>query len=117
MAALDDILKKNNGKLPEDKLMAYLEGRLPADEQHEIELWMAQDGMEADALEGLNALPAQETKQLVDSLNYKLRKELGTKKRKHEAIKTNLWSWLAIIVILLLCIVAYVVIYTVLKKL
>jgi hypothetical protein len=99
MSELKDIWNSGDGKLPEDKLIAYLEGRLPAEE-----------GMEADALEGLQGLPAAEAKQMVAKANYDLHKTLSARKRQRKrAIKDNPWAWLAIVVILLLCVVAYVV--------
>ena len=116
MSELNNILKNNNDKLPDDKLLAYLEGRLSADEQHELEQWLAEEGMEGDAIEGLQTLSAEETRKTVDSLNYGLRKEINNKKRRYKRIKDNRWSWLAIIVILLMCVLAYIVIYIVLKN-
>jgi hypothetical protein len=116
VSELKDILKNNNGKLPDDKLLAYLEGRLSADEQRDVELWLAEESMEGDAIEGLQALSVHETRKTVDSLNYGLKKEMHNKKRRHKQIKDNPWSWLAIIVILLMCVLAYIVIYMVLKN-
>ncbi len=116
MSELNEILKSNNGKLPDDKLLAYLEGRLNPEEQHEVEQWLAEEGMEGDAVEGLQTLSPEETRKTVDSLNYGLRKELLGKKKKRRDIKDNPWSWLAIIVILLMSALAYIVIYMVLKK-
>lgn len=110
MSERKDIWNSGGGKLPEDKLIAYLEGRLPADEQHAVEQWLAEEGMEADALEGLQSLPAAEAKQMVSKANYHLHKTLSARKRqRRRAIKDNPWAWLAIVVILLLCAVAYVV--------
>jgi hypothetical protein len=112
MSNLKDILNANNGKLPDDILLAYMEGKLPAAEQHEIEKWLADTGMESDALEGLQQLPAADTKAIVDRLNYNLGKELSkNKKRRTKAIKSTPWGWAAIVIILMLCIAAYLVLY------
>ena len=112
MTELNSIWNSGKGKLPEDKLMAYLQGKLPPEEQHEVEAWLAEEGMEADALEGLKELPASETSQLVNKLNYQLRAELNKKpRRRSTAIAENKWTWLAIIIILLLCIAGYVVLH------
>jgi anti-sigma factor RsiW len=110
MSELNDIWKNGKGKLPEDKLMAYIEGKLSAEQQREVEAWLAEEGMESDAVEGLKELPASETKLLVNSLNFDLRHKLGKKKRKHGAIKENQWAWLAIILVVLLAVLAYVII-------
>ena len=62
MSELDDILKNGNkGKLPEEMLMAYLEGRLNPEQQREVEAWLAAEGMESDGVDGLKELPAAET--------------------------------------------------------
>jgi hypothetical protein len=117
MSALDDILSNDyKGKLPEELLQAYLEGRLDPAQQHELEAWLAEEGMESDAVEGLKALPPQETKQLVDRLNYNLHHELGKKKRRRKAIADNQWAWVAILIVLMLCVLGFVVVKMVNKK-
>lgn len=111
MSELDDILNNDNkGKLPEELLQAYLEGRLSPEQQREVETWLSEEGMESDAVEGLKELPARDTKQLVDRLNYNLHHELAKKKRRHSTIKDNQWAWLAILVVLMLCVLGFVVI-------
>ena len=104
-----DIWKNGEGRLPEDKLMAYLEGRLTPEEQHEVEAWLSAEGMEADALEGLKELPASETKQLVNYINRNLHNRLGKNKRRHKPIANNQWAWIAVLIVLLLCVLGYVV--------
>jgi hypothetical protein len=116
MADIKDIWNDGEGKLPEDKLMAYLEGRLSPEEQHEVETWLAAEGMEADALEGLKAMPATETRQLVNRLNQNLHHNLKKKKRHRKQIVDNQWAWLAVLIVLLLVIVGYMVLRVVNKK-
>lgn len=112
MSELNDILSGGGkGKLPEEKLMAYLEGKLGPDEQREVEEWLSGEGMESDALEGLQALEPEETKRAVGKINYELRKGLGARnKRRTKHIRDNKWSWLAILIILMLVIVCYIAI-------
>ncbi len=114
MSELNDILSpggNGKGKLPDEKLMAYLEGKLSPEEQHEVEEWLSGEGMESDALEGLQALAPEETKKAVGKINYDLRKELGSRnKRRTKHIKDNKWSWLAIVIVLMLAIVCYIAI-------
>ena len=105
-----------NKKLPDDLLIAYLEGRLSPQEQHEVELWLSAEGLESDALEGLKQLSASDTKQSVAVINYQLHKTLNSNKRKRRFIVTNSWAWLAVAIILLLTILAYIVIYMMIKK-
>lgn len=117
MADEKDILKKEDGKLPEDKLMAYFEGKLSPEEQHEVEHWLAEEGMEADALEGLQAIPVNEAKAASLSINHQLSKELSKKKRKRKTsvIKTNSWAWVAVVIILLLAILAFTILRMIIR--
>ena len=110
MSEAKDIWSNNEGRLPEDRLMAYLEGKLSPEEQHEVERWLAEEGMESDALEGLKTLEPGETKKIAHRLNYNLRNELAGKKRRSKQIADNQWSWLAVLIILLLAVAAYMVI-------
>jgi anti-sigma factor RsiW len=98
------------GKLPEEKLIAYLEGKLPAGEQHEVERWLADEGMECDAVEGLRALQPGQTKHSVDRLNHNLRKTLLARKRKRRTSRSDQQTWIAILIILLLVAIAYIII-------
>jgi anti-sigma factor RsiW len=117
MSELDNILSDDHGRLPEDKLMAYLEGRLSPEEQHEVEAWLAEEGMESDALEGLQQLAPGDAKQSAARLNNELRKMItGKKERRKKQIRNTPWSWTAILVILLLAILAYMVLHLMLKK-
>jgi len=108
--SFDEAANDKSKKLSEDKLQAYLEGRLSAEEQHELELWLSEEGMESDALEGLKQIKPEETKQSVGKINHQLRKHLTGKKRKRkEPIKENKWAWVAVLLILLLIVLAFVV--------
>ena len=97
-------------KLSEDRLMAWLEGNLSAAEQHEVELWLAEEGMEGDAMEGLKELNPAETKHIVGKLNHNLRKAIVSKKRKRRPLETNQFTLIAIAIVLLLIVLAYIVI-------
>jgi anti-sigma factor RsiW len=101
---------KKSGQLSEDKLLAYLEGRLSPAEQHEVELWIAEEGMESDALEGLKEMPPEETKHTVNRLNHQLRKSIVSKKRTRRSNKQDNIVWIAVLIILLLTVLAFVVI-------
>lgn len=102
---------RQNGNVPEDKLMAYLEGRLSPDEQREIEAMLGEDGMESDALEGLHEISAQDARAAAGRINYKLQHELKAKKyRNKRQFADNKWAWMAVIIILLLCVMGYWVI-------
>ena len=118
MSDLKDILGNDpQGKLPEDKLMAYLEGRLSAEEQREVESLLSQEGFESDAVEGLKSINTADTKAAVDQLNHNLRKELLSRRpKRRRQIKDNPWALLAIGLTLLLVILAYFVIKMVIKQ-
>jgi hypothetical protein len=97
-------------RLKEEKLLAYLEGILPPEEQHEVETWLADEGMESDAVDGLQELANTERTQSINSLNNRLRKTIGRKTRKTRKLKTDVNLLAAVLIILLLIIVAYCVI-------
>lgn len=111
MADQQDISQHGQGRLPEDKLMAYLEGRLSPAEQREVEALLAEEGMESDALEGLQQLPADKTRGMAERINYRLQHDL--KKNRHRGRKgftDNKWGWVAVLVILTLAALAYIII-------
>lgn len=110
MADQQDISQHGKGRLPEEKLMAYLEGKLSPAEQREVEALLAEEGMESDALEGLQQLPADKTRHMAERINYRLQHDL--KKNRHRGRKLfsdNKWGWVAVLLILVLVVLAYMV--------
>lgn len=110
MADQQDISQYGKGRLPEDKLMAYLQGKLSPAEQREVEALLAEEGMESDALEGLQQLPADKTRRMAERINYRLQHDL--KKNRHRGKKLfsdNIWGWMAVMVVLILIVLGYVV--------
>jgi len=101
---------EGKSKLSEEKLIAYVEGKLSASEQHEIELWLSDEGMESDAIEGLRTMKPGETIHTVNKLKHDLRKKITGKKRRRRQLSTDHFTWMAIAIILLLVVVAYIVI-------
>lgn len=102
--------QEGSRRLSEDKLMAYLEGKLSPTEQHEVEQWLADEGMESDAMEGLRSMDLNETKHTVARLNRKLHQSIANKKRPRRQSLSNQFSWLAILIVLLLVIIAYIIV-------
>ncbi len=102
----------NPGNLPEDKLLAYLGGTLTGDELHKVELMLAGEGMESDALEGLQGFDAMEAKAVARKLNNQLQQSLKKKKRRsrREMVEQR-WAWIAVAIILLITVVAFIVIW------
>jgi len=97
-------------KLSDEKLQAYLSGQLSPEEQREVELLLAEEGMESDAVEGLQHLGTEDAKQSVNNINRQLRFQLSKKKRRRKQYSGDTkWGVVAILVVLLLCILGFVV--------
>lgn len=96
--------------LSEDRLLAYIEGRLSAEEQHDVERWLADEGMESDAQEGLKALNAGERKGSIDKANSLLRRRIARMKRRRKGLSSDMYVMVAIVFILLVIAAAFLVI-------
>ena len=111
------ILSNSNKDIDNQQLMEYLHGKLSAMDKHDVEKMMADSELMNDAIEGLQGVKDKKDIQLyVDQLNASLQKSLQKKKHRREKrkFKDNPWSYLAILVIVLLCIAAYFIIRRVL---
>lgn len=73
---LTDILSNNGQPVSDRQLMDYLNGKLTDAERHELEKLMAADGMNDDALEGLELI---ENKQQIAQHHAEINKALGDK--------------------------------------
>jgi ferric-dicitrate binding protein FerR (iron transport regulator) len=103
--------RHSGGNTPtEQELLDYLEGKLSPDRQHDLEQWLHTDGMEGDALEGLRTVSAAAARSSVHVLNKKLGSQIIRSKRKRKYLKNNWTALLAILVVLLLVVLAFVVI-------
>ena len=111
MSGLNEIWKDSKGNLPEEKLLAYLNGKVSAEEQHEVERLLSDENMGSDALEGLKALSPENTERSVNKLNKQLHQLTYKRKRRTWSFTNHKWSWLAILIILLLGILGYLVLY------
>jgi hypothetical protein len=90
--------------------MDYISGKLSGKDKHEVEQWMIDNNFESEAMEGLQTLTDKKDLQAyVDQLNKELNNYLHQKKlrRDKRKIKEIPWSYLAIVLILMLIIVAY----------
>ena len=115
---LKDILSNLNPDIDQATLLLYLQGKLSAEEQHEVEKQMIDNEFEADAIEGLQSFKDKRNlSSLVDQLNADLKKKTEKKKRFREKLKLKLDPWLivAIILILLIAIIGYVVVHKAMK--
>jgi anti-sigma factor RsiW len=97
--------------LSDEQLMAYLEGRLPEAERHAVEALLAGEGMESDAVEGLQALGPAEAQGMKRKVNAELQRTLGKKKLRRRGIGEQQWSLVAVMVVLVLLVVCYLVFF------
>ncbi len=111
---LKDILSNLNPEVDQETLLQYLQGKLSAEQQHEVEKQLMDSDFEADALEGLQDFKDKKNiSLLVDQLHADLKKRTEKKKRFKQKLKLELDSSLilAIIIILLLIVVSYMIIH------
>jgi hypothetical protein len=111
---LKDILSNLNPEVDQETLLLYLQGKLTAEQQHEVEKKMLEDDFESDAMEGLEKI--KDKKQLsflVEQLQRDLKKKTEKKKRFREKLQLKLDPWLIILIvlILLLVIISYILIH------
>ncbi|HEY4060528.1 MAG TPA: hypothetical protein VGM30_01440 [Puia sp.] len=108
-----NILSNSNKDIDNQQLMDYLSGQLSEEQRHAVERSMADSEFINDAIEGLQNIPDKKDVQVyVEELNAALQK--STQKKKQRRLKRRLkdqpWAYLAVILILLLCIIAYLVV-------
>jgi anti-sigma factor RsiW len=102
--------------LTDERLQAYLNGSLTPEQQHEVELLLSAEGMESDAVEGLQEMNTNETQHIVHRINRQLKKDLKHQRKNKRTIKGMEWSWIAVFTVLLLGIVAYLILHLMLKR-
>jgi len=110
-----NILANSNKDIDNQQLMDYLSGKLSGEALHELERSMAGDEFLNDAVEGLQQVKNPRNMQsYVEELNAAMQKSLEKKKKRRHRLRNRLkdepWTYIAIVVVVALCIVAYVVI-------
>lgn len=111
---LKDILSNLHSETDQQTLLNYLQGKLSAEQQHEVEKALLDDEFEAEALEGLQGIKnKQNISALVEGLNTDLKKKTAKKKagRQKTEIKLDSWLLLTIVILLLLVVISYFIIY------
>ena len=114
-----NILANSNKDIDNQQLMDYLSGKLSGDALHELERSMAGDEFLNDAVEGLQQIGDKKDMQsYVDELNAAMQKSLQKKKQRRLRlrIKEEPWTYLAIILVIVLCVLGYIVIRQALLK-
>jgi hypothetical protein len=108
-----NILSNSNKDIDNQLLMDYLSGKLSAEKNHEVEKMMAGNDLFNDALEGLQQIrDKKDIQTYVEQLNRDLQKSLTKKRQRREKrkLKEGLWGYIAVIVIIMLCIAGYYVV-------
>lgn len=111
---LKDILTHLHSEVDQQTLLKYLEGKLTAEEQHELEKNALDNDFEADALDGLQSFGNKgKIEGLVKELNKDLAKNTAKKKKwpyKRQA-KLEPWLLITIVLVLVIAIISYVIIH------
>lgn len=112
-----NILSNSNKDIDNQLLMDYLSGKLSGEDKHAVEKLMADSEFMNDAVEGLETIPNKKDIQTyVDELNATLHKSLQKKKQRRlkRRLREGPWGYVAILLIILLCIAAYLIVRKVL---
>ncbi|MEP7254968.1 MAG: hypothetical protein ABI666_04285 [Ferruginibacter sp.] len=110
---LKDILSNLNKEIEQEKLLDYLNKKLPASEAHEVEKQMADDEFMNDAVEGLEDFKNKKDLSLyVEQLNHGLKKQLDKRKRRKEKrkLQEHPWLYFTIALLLILLVISFVII-------
>lgn len=111
---LKDILSHLNPEVDQETLLLYLQGKLSAAQQHELEKGLMDDPFESEAMEGLQQFSDQKKlKLLVEQLNSDLKKKTETKKKRRRRLDLHIDPWViaTIIIVILLVVIGFVMIY------
>ena len=114
-----NILANSNKDIDNQQLMDYLSGKLSGEALHELEKSMAGDEFLNDAVEGLQQVGnRQQMESYVEELNAAMQKSLDKKKQRRlrRRFKEEPWTYVAIIVVIVLCVLGYIVIRLALLK-
>jgi len=106
---LKDILSNLHSEVDQETLLKYLQGKLSAEEQHEVEKNAIDDEFEADALEGLQDFSNKaKIASLVEQLNQDLKKK--TEKKNKRVASVEPWLLITIVLILLIAVISFFII-------
>lgn len=108
----DDILQSEE-ELSDEQLMNYLKGYLSHEDAHNIEEKMMNDSFVNDAIEGLQQFSSnKKLDDYVRQLNQHLQQQTAAQKVRNNRRRLKDLPWIiqALIIILLLCMLAYMVI-------
>jgi len=107
-----------NGEIDEERLLSYIDGSMPAGEQHQLEELLETDPFLSDAIEGLSEVRDKaQLKAIAAQINTQLSRQIQNrrKQRRSRPKLTDHWGWLFVVIILLLMLVSWWVIRVMLK--
>jgi hypothetical protein len=108
MSELNETYQNND-----EQLIKYLEGKLSGEELYEFEKQMADSSLLNDAVEGLDTIKNRhKIDSYVNDLNKHLHNYTSSKKKRRlkNKLELNDWTLLSILLIITLCVVAFIVI-------
>ena len=111
---LKDILSNLSTDIDQETLLLYLQEKLSAEKQHEIEKAIIDNDFDGDAVEGLQDFKDhQHLALLVNQLKRDLKKRTQKKNNHREKlrIKNEPWLYITLLIILLLVIISYFILY------
>jgi len=112
-----NILANSNKDIDNQQLMDYLSGDLSGNTLHEVERSMADNAFLNDAVEGLQSIGSKKNVQkYVDELNATLQKSIAQKKQRRlkRRLQETPWAYVAVLLVITLCVLAYIIIRKVL---
>jgi hypothetical protein len=115
---LKNILSNLSPDIDQEMLLLYLQNKLSAEKRHELEKKLLENEFADDAAEGLQTIKdKQGISEMVEMLNYDLKKKLEKKKLRRQKINLTIqpWLYISLVILILLIVIAYVVIRMYLK--
>ncbi|WP_137260585.1 hypothetical protein [Ilyomonas limi] len=110
---MNDNILHSGEELSDEQLKNYLKGYLSREDAHDIEERMVDDSFVNDAIEGLQQFSSnKKLDDYVRQLNQHLHQQMAEQKQRSykRRLKDIPWIIQALIIVLLLCMLAYVVI-------
>jgi len=107
---LKDILSHLSTEVDQETLLLYLQGKLSAEQQHEVEKKLMNNDFASDAAEGLQSFKDhQRLELLVQQLNIDLKSKTDKKKlyREKRKLKLDPWIIIAVLIILVLVVIGF----------
>lgn len=99
-----------NRYLTDAEMAAYLSGTLTPEEQHALELLLTDEELSSDAIDGLQEIPLQEARAIAVAINHQVARQVRKHGRRRKIFTTDQrWILMAVLLVLLLAIMAWMV--------